>query len=55
MTIERMIGQNQIARRIAEEIEQQHPNSRHLFPDTSFLLFGPSDYIGIKPRPARDK
>ncbi len=46
MKIERLIGPKQIAQRLAEEIENDHPNSRHLFPDSSFLLFGPSDYAG---------
>lgn len=54
MKIERMIGSRQIAQRLAEETENNHPNSRHLFPDSSFLLFGPSDYAGafggLKPK-----
>lgn len=55
MTIERMVGRKQIAERIAEETQQRHPLSRHLFPDTSFLLFGPSDYDGVKTKPTREK
>ena len=55
MTIERIIGRKQIAERLAEEIEQRYPLSRHVFPDSSFLLFGPSDCDGVKVKPTKKR
>lgn len=53
MKIERMIGVSTIARRLAGDMEKNYPLSRHVFPDTSFLLFGPTDCGGEKPKPSR--
>lgn len=55
MNIERMIGSKKIAERLADEIANDHPNSRHLFPDSSFMLFGPSDFCGSRAKPSREK
>jgi len=55
MKIELMIGPQQIAQRLATEIANEHPNSRHLFPDSSFLLFGPSDFDGSQIKSPRKK
>ncbi len=55
MKIERMIGPKEIAERLADEIANEHPNSRHLFPDSSFMLFGPSDFNGLRIKPIRAK
>lgn len=55
MSIERMIGTKEIAERLADEIANEHPNSRHLFPDSSFILFGPSDFSGSRTKPVRVK
>lgn len=48
MTTERIIGARQIAKRISDDAATQNPNSRHVFPDSSFMLFGPFDCGGIK-------
>ncbi len=55
MTSERSLGQKQISQRLADEIARSYPNSRHLFPDSSFLLFGPSDCDGQKIKSVRAK
>jgi hypothetical protein len=54
MNIERSIGSKKIAQRLADEMANIHPNSRHLFPDSSFMLFGPCDCDGIKIKSTRN-
>lgn len=53
MKIERMIGVSKLAGKLADDVEKSYPLSRHIFPDTSFLLFGPMDGYDEKSRPPR--